>query len=69
MIEESLKSVSTQLNFFIHNLAQLKFGSHSQGTLLSFVAKTYSIKTDGKIVDVTVADFEKRYQPDKHYVG
>lgn len=41
MIEESLKSVFTQFNFFIHNLAQLKFSSHNEGALLSFVPKTY----------------------------
>nr|KAG5699171.1 hypothetical protein BaRGS_014470 [Batillaria attramentaria] len=28
MIQDSLKSVFTQFNFFIHNLAQLKFSSH-----------------------------------------
>ena len=41
MIEESMKSVFTQFNFFIHNLAQLKFSSHTEGTLLSFVPKSY----------------------------
>ena len=41
MIEDSLKSVFTQFNFFLHNLAQLKFSSHNEGALLSFVPKTY----------------------------
>ena len=41
MIEDSMKSLSTQFNFFIHNLAQLKFSSHGEGALLSFVSKTY----------------------------
>lgn len=42
MIESSLKSWFTQFNFFLHNLAQLKFTSdNSDGTLLSFVPKTF----------------------------
>ena len=41
MIEESLKSVFVQFNFFVHNLAQMKFSSHQEGALLSFVPKTY----------------------------
>lgn len=42
LIESSLKSFFTQLNFFIHNLGQLKFsGDQSDGELLSFVPKTY----------------------------
>ena len=45
MIKDSIKSLSTQFNFFIHNLAQLKFSSHSEGALLSFVSKTYRCGT------------------------
>ena len=41
MIEESMKSVFTQFNFFIHNIAQLKFSKHAEGALLSFVPKAY----------------------------
>ena len=41
MIEESLKSMFTQINFFIHNLAQMKFSGHTEGALLSFIPKTY----------------------------
>uniref|UniRef100_A0A2C9K7Y0 phosphatidylinositol 3-kinase n=1 Tax=Biomphalaria glabrata TaxID=6526 RepID=A0A2C9K7Y0_BIOGL len=43
MIEESMKSMFTQFNFFLHNLAQLKFSSHNEGTLLSFVTKVHRI--------------------------
>ncbi|XP_064599757.1 phosphatidylinositol 4-phosphate 3-kinase C2 domain-containing subunit alpha-like [Liolophura sinensis] len=68
MIDESLKSVFTQFNFFIHNLAQLKFSSHNEGALLSFVPKTYSINIDGKIKSVEVLACQKRYVPEKHYV-
>ncbi|XP_048779556.2 phosphatidylinositol 4-phosphate 3-kinase C2 domain-containing subunit alpha-like isoform X2 [Ostrea edulis] len=68
MIEDSLRSVFTQFNFFIHNLGQMKFSSHQEGALLSFVSKTYSLNTDGKISSVAVHSYQKRYQPDKHYI-
>lgn len=43
MIESSLKSWFTQFNFFLHNLAQLRFsGDHSDGELLSFIPRTYT---------------------------
>lgn len=43
MIESSLKSWFTQFNFFLHNLAQLRFsGDHNDGTLLSFIPRTYT---------------------------
>lgn len=43
MIESSLKSWFTQFNFFLHNLAQLRFsGDHSEGELLSFIPRTYT---------------------------
>ncbi|OWF36539.1 Phosphatidylinositol 4-phosphate 3-kinase C2 domain-containing subunit alpha [Mizuhopecten yessoensis] len=68
MIEDSLKSVFTPINFFIHNLAQLKFSSHQEGALLSFVPKTYSANTDGKLKHVSLHSYQKRYEPDKHYI-
>eukprot|EP00106_Octopus_bimaculoides_P003636 XP_014771078.1 PREDICTED: phosphatidylinositol 4-phosphate 3-kinase C2 domain-containing subunit alpha-like [Octopus bimaculoides] len=67
MIEDSSRSVFTQFNFFMHNLAQLKFSSHNEGALLSFVPKTYSIHTDGRITNIEVINFQKRYTPEKHY--
>lgn len=43
MIESSLKSWFTQFNFFLHNLAQLRFtGDHNDGELLSFIPRTYT---------------------------
>ena len=41
MINQCLQSVFTQVNFFIHNLAQMKFSGHDDSTLLSFIPKTY----------------------------
>lgn len=44
MIQSSLKSWFTQFNFFLHNLAQLRFtGDHNDGELLSFVPRTYTL--------------------------
>ncbi|XP_013408190.1 phosphatidylinositol 4-phosphate 3-kinase C2 domain-containing subunit alpha-like [Lingula anatina] len=68
MIEESLRSVFTQINFFVHNLAQLKFRGHTEGELLSFSPKTYSVATDGKIGSVEIFGYQKRYSPEKFYI-
>lgn len=43
MISISLKSWFTQFNFFLHNLAQMRFtGDECSGELLSFVPRTYT---------------------------
>ncbi|KAL3279434.1 hypothetical protein HHI36_016945 [Cryptolaemus montrouzieri] len=69
LIESSLKSWFTQFNFFLHNLAQLKFtGEHNDGSLLTFVPKTYTMETDGQLRHVEVVNYKKRYDPDKYYV-
>ncbi|XP_063588936.1 phosphatidylinositol 4-phosphate 3-kinase C2 domain-containing subunit alpha-like [Penaeus indicus] len=69
MIQESLKSWFTQVNFFIHNLAQLRFtGDHSDDLLLSFIPRTYTAAQDGKIRMVRLYSYQKRYNPNKYYV-
>ncbi|XP_067152161.1 phosphatidylinositol 4-phosphate 3-kinase C2 domain-containing subunit alpha isoform X3 [Apteryx mantelli] len=70
LIESSLGSVATKFNFFIHNLAQLRFSGlpSNDEPILSFSAKTYSLKQDGRIKQVSVFTYQKRYNPDKHYV-
>ncbi|XP_066255577.1 phosphatidylinositol 4-phosphate 3-kinase C2 domain-containing subunit alpha isoform X2 [Euwallacea similis] len=73
LIEESLKTKFTQFNFFLHNLAQnlaqLKFTTDNQSeNTLSFVPKTYSVSTDGRLTHVEVVGYRKRYDPDKYYV-
>lgn len=72
LIESSLNSISTQVNFFIHNIAaQLKFSSDSGGDggeLLSFIPNKYSMETDGKLTEVQVVGYRKCYDPDKYYV-
>ncbi|XP_069479873.1 phosphatidylinositol 4-phosphate 3-kinase C2 domain-containing subunit alpha [Ambystoma mexicanum] len=70
LIESSLGSMATKFNFFIHNLAQMRSsGLHSSNEpILSFSPKTYSLKQDGRIKEVSVFTYHKRYNPDKYYV-
>ncbi|XP_023349683.1 phosphatidylinositol 4-phosphate 3-kinase C2 domain-containing subunit alpha isoform X2 [Eurytemora carolleeae] len=72
LIHESINSsLSTQLNFFVHNLAQLKFGKSGgseDNVALSFIPNKYSLKSDGKIKEVVVHGIQKRYDTEKHYV-
>lgn len=43
MIQFSLKSWFTQFNFFLHNLAQMRFNSdEGNGELLTFIPRTYT---------------------------
>ncbi|XP_030630470.1 phosphatidylinositol 4-phosphate 3-kinase C2 domain-containing subunit alpha [Chanos chanos] len=69
LIESSLGSVATKFNFFIHNLAQLRFSGlpSNDEPILSFSPKTYTMKQDGRIRDASIFSFQKRYNPDKHY--
>ena len=68
-IETSLGSLSTQINFFIHNLAQFKFQAASNApTLLSFCPQSHSIATDGKIESAIITTFHKRFYPETYYV-
>ncbi|XP_011297544.1 phosphatidylinositol 4-phosphate 3-kinase C2 domain-containing subunit beta isoform X2 [Fopius arisanus] len=69
MIESSLKSWFTQFNFFLHNLAQLRFtGDQSDGELLSFVPRTYTMQQEGQLTSVQVHGYQKRYDPEKYYM-
>uniref|UniRef100_A0A672QJZ5 Phosphatidylinositol-4-phosphate 3-kinase catalytic subunit type 2 alpha n=1 Tax=Sinocyclocheilus grahami TaxID=75366 RepID=A0A672QJZ5_SINGR len=69
LIESSLGSVATKFNFFLHNLAQLRFSGlpSNDEPILSFAPRTYTIKQDGRIRDASIFSFQKRYNPDKHY--
>lgn len=69
LIESSLGSVATKFNFFIHNLAQMRFSglAANDEPILSFSPKTYSVKQDGRIQHASIFSFQKRYSPDKHY--
>uniref|UniRef100_A0A3B4WUI6 Phosphatidylinositol 4-phosphate 3-kinase C2 domain-containing subunit alpha n=1 Tax=Seriola lalandi dorsalis TaxID=1841481 RepID=A0A3B4WUI6_SERLL len=69
LIESSLGSVATKFNFFIHNLAQLRFSGlpTNDEPILSFSPKTYTLKQEGRILHASIFSFQKRYNPDKHY--
>ncbi|XP_065835429.1 phosphatidylinositol 4-phosphate 3-kinase C2 domain-containing subunit beta-like isoform X2 [Oscarella lobularis] len=69
LIGESLGSLATQLNFFIHNLAQMRFTGASRSTgLFAFIPQIYSCEVEGEIKLVEVTGFEKRTDPVKYYV-
>ncbi|XP_060694930.1 phosphatidylinositol 4-phosphate 3-kinase C2 domain-containing subunit alpha isoform X1 [Hemiscyllium ocellatum] len=70
LIESSLGSMATKFNFLIHNLAQLRFSGlpSNEQAILSFSPKTYSLKQDGRIKEVTIYTYQKRYNPDKYYI-
>ncbi|XP_075402120.1 phosphatidylinositol 4-phosphate 3-kinase C2 domain-containing subunit alpha [Tenrec ecaudatus] len=70
LIESSLGSIATKFNFFIHNLAQLRFSGlpSNDEPILSFSPKTYSFRQDGRIQEVSVFTYHKKYNPDKHYI-
>uniref|UniRef100_A0A667XSV6 Phosphatidylinositol-4-phosphate 3-kinase catalytic subunit type 2 alpha n=1 Tax=Myripristis murdjan TaxID=586833 RepID=A0A667XSV6_9TELE len=69
VIQSSLGSVATKFNFFIHNLAQLRFTGlpANDEPILSFSPKTYTLKQEGRIIHASIFSFQKRYNPDKHY--
>jgi len=77
LIESSLSSWFTQMNFFIHNVAQIRDVSQlrlstsntsKSSSVLSFVRGTYSLDSDGLVDSARVVDFQKRYNPEKYYM-
>lgn len=69
LIESSLGSVATKLNFFIHNLAQMKFASSEERPVLSFAPRVYTLKSDGVIRSLFVCRHIKTFTPSKGYVS
>lgn len=69
LIESSLGSVATKLNFFIHNLAQMKFLGSDDRLTLSFAPRTHTLKSTGRISDVFLCRHEKVFHPNKGYVS
>ncbi|XP_055378493.1 phosphatidylinositol 4-phosphate 3-kinase C2 domain-containing subunit alpha [Condylostylus longicornis] len=68
MIQFSLKSWFTQFNFFLHNIAQMRFTSDDGGgELLSFVPRKYTMQQDGRLKSVMVHGYQKRYDIEKYY--
>ncbi|XP_017863725.1 PREDICTED: phosphatidylinositol 4-phosphate 3-kinase C2 domain-containing subunit alpha [Drosophila arizonae] len=69
MIQSSLKSWFTQFNFFLHNLAQMRFNNdEGSGELLSFVPRKYTMQQDGRLKIVKVVRFQKHYSMEKYYM-
>ncbi|XP_059796002.1 phosphatidylinositol 4-phosphate 3-kinase C2 domain-containing subunit beta isoform X4 [Balaenoptera ricei] len=68
LIESSLGSVATKLNFFIHNLAQMKFTGSDDRLTLSFAPRTHTVKSSGRISDVFLCRHEKIFHPNKGYI-
>ncbi|XP_055335345.1 phosphatidylinositol 4-phosphate 3-kinase C2 domain-containing subunit alpha-like [Paramacrobiotus metropolitanus] len=69
LIEESVKSWFTQFNFFLHNLAQLRFSAeNTKGQMLSFSTKAFSQRTDPRITSIECFGYQKRFDPHKYYV-
>ncbi|XP_072296201.1 phosphatidylinositol 4-phosphate 3-kinase C2 domain-containing subunit beta [Eucyclogobius newberryi] len=54
LIESSLGSVATKLNFFIHNLAQMKFTASEERPLLSFCPRGHTARSDGLIKNLYI---------------
>jgi len=73
LIESSLSSSFTRINFFIHNLAQMRFHggeSDAEKRILSFSPQIHPYKEDeGIIALASVVGFQKRYSPEKYYVS
>ncbi|KAM6980094.1 phosphatidylinositol 4-phosphate 3-kinase C2 domain-containing subunit beta [Aplochiton taeniatus] len=67
LIESSLGSVATKLNFFIHNLAQMKFASSEEKPVLSFAPRVHTLKSDGPIRNLYVCRHVRTYSPSKGY--
>ncbi|XP_063153608.1 phosphatidylinositol 4-phosphate 3-kinase C2 domain-containing subunit beta isoform X2 [Candoia aspera] len=68
LIESSLGSVATKLNFFIHNLAQMKFTASDSRPTLSFAPRVHTIKTSSRILDIFLCRHEKVFNPSKGYI-
>nr|XP_028590053.1 phosphatidylinositol 4-phosphate 3-kinase C2 domain-containing subunit beta isoform X1 [Podarcis muralis]XP_028590054.1 phosphatidylinositol 4-phosphate 3-kinase C2 domain-containing subunit beta isoform X1 [Podarcis muralis] len=68
LIESSLGSVATKLNFFIHNLAQMKFAGSDSRPVLSFAPRVHTIKTSSRILDVFLCRHEKVFNPSKGFI-
>ncbi|EPQ19636.1 Phosphatidylinositol-4-phosphate 3-kinase C2 domain-containing subunit beta [Myotis brandtii] len=68
LIESSLGSVATKLNFFIHNLAQMKFTGSDDQLTLSFAPRTHTLQRSGRLSDVFLCRQEKVFHPNKTYI-
>ncbi|XP_024125494.1 phosphatidylinositol 4-phosphate 3-kinase C2 domain-containing subunit beta [Oryzias melastigma] len=67
LIESSLGSVATKLNFFIHNLAQMKFASSEERPTLSFAPRVHTAKSGGVIRSLYICTHIRTSNTSKGY--
>ncbi|KAG0427922.1 hypothetical protein HPB47_025066 [Ixodes persulcatus] len=67
-IRESVMTLATSFNFFIHNLASLGANTRECALRLSFNPRDFSVAAEGKIVQLTVEDIRLRYHPERYHV-
>uniref|UniRef100_A0A8C7WQB1 Phosphatidylinositol-4-phosphate 3-kinase, catalytic subunit type 2 beta n=1 Tax=Oryzias sinensis TaxID=183150 RepID=A0A8C7WQB1_9TELE len=67
LIESSLGSVATKLNFFIHNLSQMKFASSEECPTLSFAPRVHTAKSDGVIRGLYICSHIRTSNTSKGY--
>lgn len=67
-IRESVMTLATSLNFFIHNLAILGTPSRECALRLSFNPRDFSVASEGRIAHLSVEEIKLRYHPERYYV-
>ncbi|KAK8776631.1 hypothetical protein V5799_030024 [Amblyomma americanum] len=68
-IRESVMTLATSFNFFIHNLAVLGAPARGECALkLSFNPRDFSVAAEGRIVRLHVEGIRLRYHPERYYV-
>ncbi|XP_037569711.1 LOW QUALITY PROTEIN: phosphatidylinositol 4-phosphate 3-kinase C2 domain-containing subunit alpha-like [Dermacentor silvarum] len=68
-IRESVMTLATSFNFFIHNLAVLGAATRGECALkLSFNPRDFSVAAEGRIVRLRVEGIRLRYHPERYYV-
>lgn len=68
-IRESVMTLATSLNFFIHNLAVLGSPTRGESALrLSFNPRDFSVAAEGRIARLRVTGIRLRHNPERYYV-
>ncbi|CAG0893611.1 unnamed protein product [Cyprideis torosa] len=69
LIERSVNCFFTQVNFFVHALAQMRFTEDNGAfaSKLTFVPVTFTQEQDGRILHLKVWRYQKHYEVEKQY--